>query len=163
MAEPDSGISQSVTVVTTRREYGFYCWGLIVTLILLVLLIIVSAILLLTTDNTVLVISIFITVLIIVAVTSFIFIEWQRRQAAKRRDQGAREWINRTLSQDKLPTAPPESARSTSWMFWRKNSSANGSRLPGPQPSAPPHSARSSWTLSRQSYLPVYVAENRVR
>ncbi|KAJ9583774.1 hypothetical protein L9F63_021864 [Diploptera punctata] len=124
-----------------HRKYGIFHWGLVVSaLLILTVVIVVALVLLLDDENTTVLLVVLILALIIVGVVACMFLQWLHRRALRRRDEGAKDWIHRTLSANHLhvaaePTPPPAepSAPSLSprhswihWAPWRKSTSTSG-------------------------------------
>ncbi|XP_069689946.1 uncharacterized protein [Periplaneta americana] len=139
-------------VAVHRRNYGVFRWGLLLSLVLVTLASIVLAlVLVLGGDNTVPLLAALICTLLAVGVISCVFLQWLHRRAMRRRDEGAKAWINRTLSENQLelapelppqpePSAPALTPRTSwvHWMPWRKsgpptrNTGTPSSRSTGP-------------------------------
>jgi predicted membrane chloride channel (bestrophin family) len=78
-------------------------WGLVVSgLLLLLLLVVLALVLFIDVSSTALVLSVLVASLVIVGVLACIFLEWLRRRALRRRDEGAKAWIHHTISENQV-------------------------------------------------------------
>nr|CAD7399769.1 unnamed protein product [Timema cristinae] len=90
---------------TEKRSYGCFWLGLAVSVVLVAAVIIVAVVVFVTGGNALIVLSVLLLMLVVVGAGACIFIEWQRREAAKSRDKGAVEWITKTISDTQLANA----------------------------------------------------------
>ncbi|KAK7868321.1 hypothetical protein R5R35_013626 [Gryllus longicercus] len=142
MATDVDEVDQSVAAVVQRRQYGVYCFGLVISCLLIILIVAVIIVLLLVEgEDAKIILPVLLVLLVAIAIGSFLFIRWQHQKAVKKRNQEATEWIHRTLSQQQLATENTETVKS-SWAFWRKLSAGSGNGRP--IPTAPPDSANTS-------------------
>jgi hypothetical protein len=80
-----------------------FCWGLLLSTVLLLLVVVVlTAVQLTAVNNTVLVLSALAVCLIVVGALACFFLERLRRRALRRRDEGAKDWIHHTLSENEV-------------------------------------------------------------
>jgi predicted membrane chloride channel (bestrophin family) len=80
-----------------------FLWGLVVSGLLLLLIVVVLALVLfMDVSNTVLVLCVLVACLIIVGISACIFLEWLRRRALRRRDEGAKAWIHHTINESRV-------------------------------------------------------------
>ena len=87
----------------SERKYGVFRWGLVVSAILILSVVIVIAVaLLLDDENKTVVLIVLIISLLLVGVAACLFIQWLHRRALRRRDEGAKDWIHRTLSENQV-------------------------------------------------------------
>jgi hypothetical protein len=78
-------------------------WGLLASVMLLLLLVAVLAVVfVIDVDDTALVLTVLVVCLIVVGVSACFFLEWLHRRALRSRDEGARAWIHRTISGNKV-------------------------------------------------------------
>jgi uncharacterized membrane protein len=81
-------------------------WGLLASALLLLLLVAVLAVvLLLAVGNTALVLVILVVCLVAVGLLACFFSQWLHRRALRRRDEGAKAWIQHTLSENQVPSS----------------------------------------------------------
>ncbi|KAK4882950.1 hypothetical protein RN001_006269 [Aquatica leii] len=120
---------------------------LTVTIIIVIIIVVIGICVgVLTEGNTrKIVLFVLLILLILTGIGSCIFVEYQRKQAIKKRDRCAELWLRATLNEQRQavqPSAPPLSAR-TSWALtapWRhghksRNYSPGSTLPPYPSPS----------------------------
>jgi hypothetical protein len=78
-------------------------WGLLLSaMLLLVVAVVLTVVLIFAVDNTTVVLAVLFTCLIVPGALACFFLEWLRRRALRRRDEGANDWIRHTLSDSKV-------------------------------------------------------------
>ena len=70
--------------------------------VLLLLVVVVLTVAILAVDDRTLVLTVLVICLIVAGALACFFLEWLRRRALKRRDEGANDWIRHTLSQKEV-------------------------------------------------------------
>jgi hypothetical protein len=103
----NEGCTKHLWLLCAGRRYGVFRWGLLASALLLLLVVVVlAAVLLVDSRNTVLVLTVLVVCLIAVGASACFFMQWLNRRALQRRDEGAKEWIHRTLSENEVTRSP---------------------------------------------------------
>lgn len=77
-------------------------WGLLVSAVLVLLVVVITVVLLFTVHSSTLVFVVVMISLIVIGAFACFFLEWLRRRALRRRDEGASAWIRHTLSNSEV-------------------------------------------------------------
>ncbi|XP_021919299.1 uncharacterized protein LOC110829647 [Zootermopsis nevadensis] len=170
MAKTDIVIPQGVAL--DKRRYGVFSWGLLMSALLLLLVVVVLAVVLfVAVDNSTLVLIILVVCLVAVGVSACLFLEWLHRRALRRRDEGARAWIHRTISGKQLaietepaplpePSVPSLTPRS-SWIHWAPWKTARSTGVPSSRSTDTPSSRSTGPPSSRSTDSPFYTIVSR--
>jgi amino acid transporter len=149
----DTDFTGAQDFASESRKYGVFRWGLLFSAVLLLLVVAITVVLIFTVYSTTVIFAVLVICLIVAGALVCFFLEWLRRRALRRRDEGASAWIRHTLSDIQLaverePPPLPEPSTSSltprsSWIHWApwKSSRSNG---PPSSRSTEPPSTRST-------------------
>ncbi|KAB0802968.1 hypothetical protein PPYR_05154 [Photinus pyralis] len=131
---------------TTERRGSLLILTIIIVIIIIIVIVGICVGVLTTGESRRITLYCLLVILILLGIMSCIFIEFQRKQAIRKRDRSAELWLQQTLEEQRRaiqPSAPPLSAH-TSWALtapWR-------------------HSGDKGRKYSREGTLPPYSPQN---